>query len=60
LRLRLRGSCDGCPSSTQTVRWTIEDGQPSQLPRNRRRSVGPSAASVSSPATSTSPAWEPR
>ncbi len=25
LRLRLRGSCDGCPSSTQTVRWTIEE-----------------------------------
>ncbi|MER5971980.1 NifU family protein [Streptomyces sp. NPDC002055] len=24
LRLRLRGSCDGCPSSAQTVRWTIE------------------------------------
>ncbi|MET9898937.1 NifU family protein [Streptomyces sp. NPDC006446] len=25
LRLKLRGSCDGCPSSTQTVRWTIEE-----------------------------------
>ncbi|WP_435221334.1 NifU family protein [Streptomyces sp. Tue6028] len=25
LRLRLRGSCEGCPSSTQTVRWTIEE-----------------------------------
>ncbi|MYZ36752.1 MULTISPECIES: NifU family protein [unclassified Streptomyces] len=25
LRLRLRGSCDGCPSSAQTVRWTIEE-----------------------------------
>uniref|UniRef100_A0AAU3HUZ8 NifU family protein n=1 Tax=Streptomyces sp. NBC_01393 TaxID=2903851 RepID=A0AAU3HUZ8_9ACTN len=25
LHLRLRGSCDGCPSSTQTVRWTIEE-----------------------------------
>ncbi|MBT3074961.1 MULTISPECIES: NifU family protein [Streptomyces] len=25
LRLRLCGSCDGCPSSTQTVRWTIEE-----------------------------------
>ncbi|WP_433406253.1 NifU family protein [Streptomyces sp. CA-146814] len=25
LRLRLRGSCDGCPSSTRTVRWTIEE-----------------------------------
>ncbi|GGO87927.1 NifU family protein [Wenjunlia tyrosinilytica] len=24
LTLRLSGSCDGCPSSTQTVRWTIE------------------------------------
>ncbi|MGP3998962.1 NifU family protein [Streptomyces sp. 8N706] len=24
LRLRLRGSCEGCPSSAQTVRWTIE------------------------------------
>ncbi|MFE9258086.1 NifU family protein [Streptomyces sp. NPDC006879] len=25
LRLALRGSCDGCPSSAQTVRWTIEE-----------------------------------
>ncbi|MCT9005890.1 NifU family protein [Streptomyces rhizosphaerihabitans] len=25
LHLRLRGSCDGCLSSTQTVRWTIEE-----------------------------------
>ncbi|MFB7504459.1 NifU family protein [Streptomyces broussonetiae] len=25
LLLRLRGSCDGCPSSAQTVRWTIEE-----------------------------------
>ncbi|MEU6062664.1 NifU family protein [Streptomyces sp. NPDC047097] len=25
LSLALRGSCDGCPSSAQTVRWTIEE-----------------------------------
>ncbi|MFE4370717.1 NifU family protein [Streptomyces sp. NPDC056835] len=32
LRLRLRGSCDGCPSSAQTVRWTIEEAVARRVP----------------------------
>ncbi|WP_066944113.1 NifU family protein [Streptomyces lushanensis] len=32
LRLRLRGSCDGCPSSAQTVRWTIEEAVARRAP----------------------------
>lgn len=46
-------------SMVQRTVW-VEEGQPSQLPRSLSRSVGPSAASRSSPATSTSPACEPR
>ncbi|MEV7681183.1 NifU family protein [Streptomyces sp. NPDC088341] len=32
LWLRLRGSCDGCPSSAQTVRWTIEEAVARRAP----------------------------
>ncbi|MEU3186119.1 NifU family protein [Streptomyces sp. NPDC006923] len=39
LRLRLRGSCDGCPSSAQTVRWTIEEAVARRAPEISRVEV---------------------
>ncbi|WP_046507473.1 NifU family protein [Streptomyces odonnellii] len=39
LRLRLRGSCDGCPSSAQTVRWTIEEAVARRAPEIARVEV---------------------
>ncbi|MFI5756969.1 NifU family protein [Streptomyces sp. NPDC051569] len=39
LRLRLRGSCDGCPSSAQTVRWTIEEAVTRRAPEIARVEV---------------------
>lgn len=39
LRLRLRGSCDGCPSSAQTVRWTIEEAVARRAPEIERVEV---------------------
>ncbi|MFJ6725348.1 NifU family protein [Streptomyces sp. NPDC091281] len=39
LRLRLRGSCEGCPSSTQTVRWTIEEAVARAAPEIARIEV---------------------
>ncbi|MFI5972168.1 NifU family protein [Streptomyces sp. NPDC051452] len=51
LRLRLRGSCDGCPSSAQTVRWTIEEAVARTAPEIARIDVeGATEAPAAGPA----------
>jgi Fe-S cluster biogenesis protein NfuA/nitrite reductase/ring-hydroxylating ferredoxin subunit len=46
LRLRLRGSCDGCPSSAQTVRWTIEEAVARLAPEIARIDVESTGATA--------------
>ncbi|OIK00916.1 hypothetical protein BIV25_07310 [Streptomyces sp. MUSC 14] len=48
LRLRLRGSCDGCPSSAQTVRWTIEEAVARLAPEIARIDVESAGATADS------------
>jgi Fe-S cluster biogenesis protein NfuA/nitrite reductase/ring-hydroxylating ferredoxin subunit len=50
VRLRLRGSCDGCPSSTQTLKYAIEEAIVEAAPEVSRIAVDGLTAAGAAPA----------